>query len=155
MASRASVQNEGTQQEVTNFEVRIGILRPEVPIRPGMSARVDIQTETASHALSVPIQSVTLRDRNSGTEFERVTDGQGKHQKSITDPDMPGKRSTRVLFIVQGDSVKIANVELGIADDNYIQIISGIKADDEVVTGPYTAISRDLEEGVTVKNDSL
>jgi HlyD family secretion protein len=155
MASRASVQNEGTQQEVTNFEVRIGILRPEVPIRPGMSARVDIQTETASHALSVPIQSVTLRDRNSGTEFERVTDGQGKHQKSITDPDMPGKRSTRVLFIVQGDSVKIANVELGIADDNYIQIISGIKADDEVVTGPYTAISRDLEEGATVKNDSL
>ena len=155
MASRASVQNEGTQQEVTNFEVRIGILRPEVPIRPGMSARVDIQTESASHALSVPIQSVTLRDRNSGTAFERVTDGQGKHQKSITDPDMPGKRSTRVLFIVQGDSVKIANVELGIADDNYIQIISGIKADDEVVTGPYTAISRDLEEGATVKNDSL
>jgi HlyD family secretion protein len=154
IAGRASVQNEGTQQEVTNFEVRIQILRPEVLIRPGMSARVDIQTETAYHALSVPIQSVTIRNVNTGQALERLTHDQpDKEGATHLTPEDTG--SERILFLVQGGSVKMKEVEVGIADDNYIQIISGINSGDEVVTGPYTAVSRDLKEGTAVKGDRL
>jgi HlyD family secretion protein len=154
IAGRASVQNEGTQQEVTNFEVRIQILRPEVLIRPGMSVRVDIQTETAHHALSVPIQSVTVPNVSTVQALERLTrDDPDKGGAADLTPENKG--SERILFVVQGGSVKMMNVEIGIADDNYIQIISGINAGDEVVTGPYTSISRDLKEGTAVRSDRL
>jgi HlyD family secretion protein len=155
IAGRASVQNEGTQQEVTNFEVRVQILRPEVVIRPGMSTRVEIQTETAYQALSVPIQSVTIRDKNTGKPAAQGTDDQTTDQSSVSDLNVADTGTERVLFVVQGGSVKMARVEVGIADDNYIQIISGIRAGDEVVAGPYTAISRDLMEGTAVKDDDL
>jgi HlyD family secretion protein len=155
IAGRASVQNEGTQQEVTNFEVRIQILRPEVPIKPGMSARVEIQTETAYQALSVPIQAVTVREKNMPTPLEQLSDGQTIDQRNVSDPNTADNEAERVLFIVQGGFVKMAKVQVGIADENYIQIISGIKAGDEVVAGPFTAVSRDLKEGTAVKNESL
>ena len=154
IAGRASVQNEGTQQEVTNFEVRIQILRPEVLIRPGMSARVDIQTEKADQALSVPIQSVTVRIVNTDHPSEQLTHDQ-PDKGDAASPITGDKHSVRIVFVVQGGSVKMAKVEVGIADDNYIQIISGIHRGDEVVAGPYTAVSRDLKEGTAIKNDSL
>jgi len=154
IAGRASVQNEGTQQEVTNFEVRIQILRPEIAIRPGMSASVDIQTETAHQALAVPIQSVTSRNMSIGKAGEQLTDDQPADKGGV---EKASERNApeRILFVVQEGFVKMTKVEVGIADDNYIQIISGIKAGDEVVAGPYTAISRDLKEGTAVKNESL
>jgi HlyD family secretion protein len=154
IAGRAAVQNEGTQQEVTNFEVRIQILRPEVMIRPGMSARVDIQTETVYQALSVPIQSVTVRNVSSSQALGRLTDDQ-PDKRGATDLTAEDTGSKRILFLVQGGSVKVTKVEVGIADDNYIQIISGINPGDEIVTGPYTAVSRDLKEGTAVKSDRL
>lgn len=155
IAGRASVQNEGTQQEVTNFEVRVRILRPDVVVRPGMSTRVEIQTEAAYQALSVPIQSVTIKEKNTVNSAMRVADDETTDQSSPSDVVGANQDAERVLFVVQGGSVKMARVEVGIADDNYIQIVSGIKAGDEVVAGPYTAISKDLREGTRVKNDAL
>src|SRR6201993_459780 len=66
IASTATVKNEGTQQEVTNFEVRVQVQDHEVPLRPGMSASVDIETQTVHHVIAVPIQSVTVRSREGG-----------------------------------------------------------------------------------------
>ena len=155
IAGRASVQNEGTQQEVTNFEVRVQIVRPDVVIRPGMSTRVEIQTETAYQALSVPIQSVTIRDKNTDNSAMRATDDETTGQSRASGVVGTDHGTERVLFVVQGGCVKMARVEVGIADDNYIQIVSGIRAGDEVVAGPYTAISKDLREGTRVKDDAL
>ena len=72
IASTASVKNEGTQQEVTNFEVRIQVENPAVQLRPGMSASVDIETQTAHQVVAVPIQSVTVRARESGKTAEQL-----------------------------------------------------------------------------------
>src|ERR1700736_882716 len=72
IASTATVKNEGTQQEVTNFEVRIQVSDPAVQIRPGMSASVDIETKTAHHVVAVPIQSVTVRSKESGKTAEQL-----------------------------------------------------------------------------------
>jgi HlyD family secretion protein len=157
IASMASVQNQGTQQEVTNFEVRIGILRPELPLHPGMSASVEIETQTAHQVVSVPVQAVTVRDRDTGKSPGATADDPTKDEGTSSKADQEKTRSrfSRVLFVVHGDSVKMVPVQIGIADENYIQILSGIKAGDEVVSGPYTAISRDLDDGSAVKHDRL
>jgi HlyD family secretion protein len=151
IANTASVKNRGTQEEVTNFEVRIRIQHPELQIRPGMSTSVRIETETARQVVSVPIQSVTVRDGDIGTTSDQVKDEQPMDQVSTTNAKERERNGLqRVVFVKRGGMVKTAFVEPGIADDNYIQIISGIKAGDEVVSGPYTAISRDLKDGSSV-----
>src|SRR6202162_2615728 len=72
IASTATVKNEGTQQEVTNFEVRIQVANPALQLRPGMSASADIETQTAHHVVAVPIQSVTVRSKGSGETAEQL-----------------------------------------------------------------------------------
>src|SRR5262249_13236245 len=84
-------------KELTNFEVRIQILRPEVLIRPGMSARVDIQTEKADQALSVPIQSVTVRIVNTDHPSEQLTHDQ-PDKGDAASPITEDKHSVRIVF---------------------------------------------------------
>jgi HlyD family secretion protein len=154
IASTATVQNQGTQQEVTNFEVRVQILQPDRKIRPGMSASVEIETQTVHNVISIPIQSVTVRSKDSGKTAEQLKNDRLKDQGGVSTTDaerLNRKRLGRVVFIKQGDQAKLVPVESGIADDNYIEIQSGIKPGDEVVAGSYTAISRDLKDGSKVK----
>jgi HlyD family secretion protein len=154
IASTATVQNQGTQQEVTNFEVRVEILHPDRKIRPGMSASVEIETQTVQNAISVPIQSVTVRGKEKGETAEQLKNDRLRDQGGMSTVDaerLNKKRLGRVLFVKEGDKVKMVPVESGIADDNYIEIQSGIKPGDEVISGSYTAISRDLKEGSKVK----
>lgn len=135
-----------TTDQVTNFVVKIRI-NPDSyadliskespsPFRPGMSASVEIKTNTENDVLSVPIQAVTTRE---------------KEEKKKTDKTETEKVSTdelrEIVFVCKGDSAKIIDVKTGIQDDNYIQILSGLKEGDEVITGPYTAVSRKLEDG--------
>jgi HlyD family secretion protein len=157
IASIASVQNQGTQQEVTNFEVRVQILHPELPVLPGMSANVDIETQTARQVISVPIQAVTVRSLENSGAMDRISDHQPRNLGTIqiTAPENDRSGPQHVLFVVTGGLVKMVPVEIGIADNNYIQVLSGLKAGDEVVSGPYTAIGRDLEDGSAVKIDHL
>jgi HlyD family secretion protein len=154
IASTATVQNQGTQQEVTNFEVRVQILQPDRKIRPGMSASVEIETNTVRNVVSIPIQSVTVRSKDNGKTAEQLKNDRLKDQGGVSTADaerLDKKRLGRVVFLKQGDKVKIIPVESGIADDNYIEIRSGINPGDEVVSGSYTAISRDLKDGSRVK----
>src|ERR1700730_6002975 len=72
IASTATVKNEGSQQEVTNFEVRIQVENQAVQLRPGMSATADIQTQTAHHVARVPTESVTVRSRGSGVTADQL-----------------------------------------------------------------------------------
>lgn len=154
IASTASVKNEGTQQEVTNFEVRILINHPEYQLRPGMSASVDIETQAVKKAVSVPIQSVTVRSRGTGQTPEQMKQDREKEQQGVSSGEaetQDRKKLERVVFVKQGDVAKLMPVQTEIADNNYIQILSGVKAGDEVISGPYSAISKDLKDGSKVK----
>jgi HlyD family secretion protein len=154
IASTATIQNQGTQQEVTNFEVRIQVTHPDLRVRPGMSTTVEIETQTAPQVTSVPIQSVTVRDKETGKTADQMKDEQLADQGGVATTDLERKerrKLERVVFVKVGGTVKMVRVETGIADDNYLQIISGLKAGDLVVSGPYTAISKDLKDGAKVE----
>ena len=153
IASTATVKNEGTQQEVTNFEVRIQVANPAVQLRPGMSASADIETQTAHHVVAVPIQSVTVRSKGSGETAEQLKQDREK-QTGVNLNELERqttKELQRVVFLKDRDAVRLVAVQTGIADNNFIQIRSGIKEGDEVVSGSYTAISKDLKDRSKVR----
>lgn len=139
----------GTQEEVVNFEVKIRILNSDVSLKPGMSCNVEIMTETRNNVLAVPIQSVTVR----GLESQKKEENQSEedivsveNKKEEIDP-----RNLEGVFVVENGKVKFVKVKTGISDDTYIEIINGLKGDEEVVTGSYRAISRELKDGSRVR----
>lgn len=132
-----------TSDQVTNFIVKIRMV-PESyrdlvkgnkshPFRPGMSASVDIYTNTVDNALSVPIQAVTTRDYKKKTDESKVAAEEEKIRE--------------VVFVVKNDTLALVDVKTGIQDAEYIQITEGLVEGDEVVTGPYSAVSRKLSPG--------
>ncbi len=146
--------------EVTNFLVKIRIKDKDAKLRPGMSATVDIETETVTDVVSVPIQSVTVRAAG-GKTAEEIQAAKAKEAKERSGNDLElvnekqdARRNRdnlqRVVFIKSGDTVKQQLVETGLADNTSIEIKSGIKAGDEVVSGSYAAISRRLKDGSKV-----
>ena len=149
-----SASNTGTSislntDQVTNFIVKIRIdpdsykdivqKGKKFPFRPGMSASVDINTETQQDVLSVPIQSVTTREEEKDEDEEEV-------KKEKKDEEIK-----EVVFVMSADTVKMVEVKTGIQDDENIQILSGLEEGEEVVAGPYSAISRKLKEGMQVR----
>jgi HlyD family secretion protein len=153
IASTATVKNEGTQQEVTNFEVRIKVANPPVQLRPGMSASVEIETQTAHHVVSVPIQSVTVRSRENGKTAEQLKTDREK-QTGVNSSELERqtrKELQRVVFLRDGAMARLVAVETGIADNNFVEIRSGVKEGDEVVSGSYTAINKDLKDGARTR----
>ncbi len=153
IASTATVKNEGTQQEVTNFEVRIQVANPPVQLRPGMSANVDIETQTAHQVVVAPIQSVTVRSKENGKTAEQLKEDREK-QTGVNLSELERqtrKELQRVVFLKEGDVVRLVPVQTGIADNNFIEIRSGVKEGDEVVSGSYAAISKDLQDRSKIK----
>ncbi len=146
--------------EVTNFLVKISIKAPGAQLRPGMSATVDIETQTVANVVSVPIQSVTVRAAGGKTSEElQLAKAKEAKERSGNDLEVANEREDarrsreqldRVVFIKIGDTVKQRKVETGIADNTSIEIKSGVKAGDEVVAGSYAAISRKLKDGSKV-----
>ncbi|MCM2316933.1 MAG: efflux RND transporter periplasmic adaptor subunit, partial [Thermoanaerobaculia bacterium] len=166
IASTALTRNAGTQEEVTNFEVKISIPDPEVVLRPGMSATADIETATVSDVDAVPIQSVTVRLKDSDLspeERERQSAKQSSADKEednradVTNEALDRQKARaekeklqRVVFVKNGDKVVMKVVETGISDNTFIEIKKGITPGEEVVSGSYTAISRKLKDGAKV-----
>ena len=159
--------------DVTNYEVRIRIVRDsyadlfdpsrpkKFPFRPGMSASADIQTQTHRDVLSVPINAVTTRDKKD-------TASEGAKTKDVKKPDNAAAENNNangdnvpviasddlleVVFVLQKDnSVKLVTVKTGIQDINNIEIVDGLKEGDEVITGPYTIVSKTLKNKTKVK----
>ena len=153
IANTAKSKGLGTQEEVTNFEVKMRIITPGITLRPGMSMTSDIETETKQNVLAVPIQSVTTRapkmdgkeppkDGQSG-EFVQASNG-GKGKKDENKPK-------EVIFVVENNIVKAMPVKRGISNDSYVEITEGAKEEMQVVSGSYKAINRELEDGAKVK----
>jgi HlyD family secretion protein len=154
--------NSGTvSDEVTNFIVKIRISDKDLALRPGMSATADIETKTVKDVVAVPIQSVTVRDKvgMSAEDLEKQKEKEAKERSGNdlevetekTDAHHDLDKLQRVVFVKDGDKVKMVRVETGIADNAMIEVKSGIHAGDEVVAGPYAAISRTLKDGSDVK----
>lgn len=132
----------GTQDEVVNFEVKIQFLDVDDKIRPGMSCDANIETETKENVIAVPIQSVTARM----SAPEKPADNDQEADPTIKPKNGRSSKPQEVVFIVDGNKAKKIDVVTGISDDNYIEVKSGLNGDEEIINGPYRAVSRELED---------
>jgi HlyD family secretion protein len=149
IGNTAKAKGLGTQEEVVNFEVKIRILDSDVNLKPGMSCNAEIMTETRNNVLAVPIQSVTIR----GLETEKK-ESKSSDEEMVTIESKKEVLDTKAyegVFIVKDGKAKFVKVKTGISDDSYIEIVEGLKGDEEVVTGSYRAISRELKDGSRVR----
>lgn len=159
IANSANVVGSSADQ-VTNFDVKIRILASSYndlmneadsnrtsPFRPGMSATVDIRTTSEIDILSLPIQAVTTRPELDTTKSKK---GKLKGEKAKTEEEEDDEL-IECVFLIDGDQVKQVEVVTGIQNTSYIKIVSGLKEGDEVVTGPYTSISKKLEHDDQIK----
>jgi HlyD family secretion protein len=156
--------------DVTNYKVHIrltpdsyqDLIDPKhpksFPFRPGMSASADIQTRTHPSVLSVPINSVATREKNTdnavlGNGDASDNGDNGDNNKADTRPAASGSDGLdEVVFVIQpGDTVRKVKVRTDIQDINYIEIRDGLKEGDQVITGPYSVISKTLKGGQKVK----
>jgi len=153
-----------TSNDVTNYEVRIrldpasytDLAKLPFPFRPGMNATADIRTNTVANVLSVPITAVNTRVKGSDMNVEdkkkEQAENKGGDDNSSTNGAMASDELEEVVFVLQKEgTVKKVVVRSGVQDINYIEILAGLKKDDEVVTAPYAAISKTLKDGAKVK----
>lgn len=154
--------------DVTNYKVHIRLL-PETyqdlldnskaknfPFRPGMSASADIQTRRRENVLATPINAVTTREKDSDKSVVETKTSIGANEDADKAEDERKSLSAEldeVVFILDSSrtSIKKVKVRTDIQDINYIEVLSGLKAGDEVVTGPYSLISKSLKTGDKIK----
>ncbi|HXA09931.1 MAG TPA: efflux RND transporter periplasmic adaptor subunit [Chthoniobacterales bacterium] len=165
IANTGTTTGTGTQEEVTNFQVKIQLDKPGVRLRPGLSCTAEIQTSMVKDVVAVPMQSVTIRtgdsnlspeeieqkkklaaakenaDNNAQVENERLAKQEKKEER---------EKLRKVIFLKDGSKAKMVEVTTGIADDASVEIKSGVKPGDEVISGSYSAISRKLKDGAKV-----
>jgi HlyD family secretion protein len=152
IANTAKSKGLGTQEEVTNFEVKMRIVDRSVQLRPGMSMTGDIETETRQNVLAVPIQSVTARAPKAEMK-EGGGDGQsGTIVAANSSPKAREQNKPKeIVFVVDNGQAKALPVKRGISDGSFIEIIEGVAEGAEVVSGSYKAINRELEDGTKVR----
>jgi HlyD family secretion protein len=155
-STTAASSSTGTQ-DATKFQVKIRIKEKEVFL-PGMSVTAEIETRSRTNVLTVPIQSVTQRVPKEPDSKSGSTNAARAHIKDAgmlagTNELKTGKRANEaskpvdVVFVADGDHVRMVPVKRGIADDDYWEIEEGLKEGEEVVSGGSKAINRELEDG--------
>ncbi|UKJ08624.1 efflux RND transporter periplasmic adaptor subunit [Solitalea lacus] len=157
--SASTASSTATTDQVTNFQVKVRLLPSsyeaslkvgqESPFRPGLSTTVDIQTNKVTKVLAVPIQSVTTREAEKKTESkdEMPQQAAGDDKKKAD----KNEKVQALVFVMRNGAAQSVNVSTGIQDDSYIEIISGLKDGDEVISAPYLAVSKTLKNGDKVK----
>ena len=157
IAHTAQNLNMGSQQQVTNFKVKIKILKPPHKIRPGMSSTVNIISETKKNTLSIPIQSLVSRPKN----FEELAEKDKKNDDDIDSNYSNAKESVDVVFILvdnfngketaEGEKYAIVKpVNTGLSSENYYAVNTGVDLGDIIVTGRYRVLSKELQHGMKV-----
>tara|TARA_R110002096_G_scaffold87831_1_gene201421 strand:- start:12160 stop:13533 length:1374 start_codon:yes stop_codon:yes gene_type:complete len=169
IANSARITGSGSSEQVTNYQVKVRIVTPHnlsmhgdklvkseaaenpdknfVPnFKPGMSATVDIETESVVNVVSIPIQAVTVRDFSKDKKKRSSTSSDST--KQVNDNLVVKKEDLRkVVFIVKSGKAVRTEVETGISDNTHIQILAGVEAGDEIVIGSYRILSRTLADG--------
>jgi HlyD family secretion protein len=158
----------GTQEEVTNFEVKINLEPEDVLLRPGLSCTADIETNMVKDAVAVPMQAVTIRTGESNLSPEEIEKKKMKtaaRDKGDNNADYVNERQekamqreereklAKVVFLKKGGKAQSVKVTTGISDDTYMEIKTGVQPGDEVISGSYSAISRKLKDGAKVAYD--
>jgi HlyD family secretion protein len=150
-----------TADQVTNFKVKIRILKESYqdllegkpvtysPFRPGMTATVDIITKTRANVLSVPISSVVVKSDTTAVKGFKVEDEDEKKAAPKSD------KKLECVFVKVGNKAKIRIIKTGIQDDANIEVLTGLKKGDVVITGPYSTVSKDLNSGDKVTTDKV
>jgi HlyD family secretion protein len=149
--------------QVTNFNVKIHIIKDSYedllvgkpidfsPFRPGMSCTVEIQTEIVENAMTLPIQAVTTRIAKDSldkiNENTKTKKEDGDREIEVVSTTKKNEKILECVFILRDGIAKKADVKTGIQDNTYIQIISGLKDGDEIITAPYSAVSKLLKDG--------
>jgi HlyD family secretion protein len=147
--------------QVTNFQVKVRINRDSYsdlipadkptysPFRPGMSAAVEIQTKRVYDVTAVPIQAVTTRDTVKKSSSKEINKPEQAESKSIASSETVQE----CVFVYTDDgTVKLRPVKTGIQDNEFIQILEGLKPEEVVVIAPYNAVSRTLKDGDKVNS---
>jgi HlyD family secretion protein len=163
IAHSATTKSAGTQEQVTNFKVQVAVSGNDARFRPGMSATVDIITDTRENALVVPIQALTARSESD----TNLTTGAAAPQTSIPTSKLKNKLVEVVFVVGESDSVqqkafgfkkktaypvaRMKPVKTGISSDTHFEIVDGLNEGDEIVVGPYKVISKELANGVPIK----
>ncbi|MAM18783.1 MAG: efflux RND transporter periplasmic adaptor subunit [Bacteroidota bacterium] len=143
-----TADNELTTDQVTNFKVKVRILKdsyadllegkPEnfSPFRPGMTATVDIITAQAKEVIAVPISSIVIKTDTTATK-----------KVLISEPVDENQQKFECVFVKDGNKAKLRVVKTGIQDDTFIEISEGLKEGEEVITGPYSTVTKELQPG--------
>lgn len=151
-----SASTELTADQVTNFKVKVRILKESYqelvagkpssysPFRPGMTATVDIITKTKTQVLAVPISSVVVKSDTLPVKETKLDEEELEKEQDKT-PKIDKK--LECVFVKVGEKAKIRIIKTGIQDDANIEVISGLKKGDVVITGPYTTVSKELNSG--------
>jgi HlyD family secretion protein len=159
--------------QVTNFVVKIRILRDSyaflisetnlAPFRPGMSASVDIQTMRANDIITVPIPAVTTRNADT-TKISKKDNQDGDaivvidEKEKKAESEKPKEEIKECVFVNRNGVAKMVYITTGVQDNDYIEIKSGVKVGDEIISGPYGAVSKILKDGskiIVVDKDLL
>jgi HlyD family secretion protein len=168
IANTGKTTGAGTQEEVTNFEVKIGIDDHDVTLRPGLSCTADIETNTVKDVVAVPMQAVTIRTGDSNLspeEIEKKKQKTTQRDKADNNAEVVNEKAekqaqkeereklAKVVFLKKGGKAQLVKVTTGISDDTFMEIKNGIQAGDEVISGSYSAISRKLKDGAKITYD--
>src|SRR5258705_164036 len=168
IANTGKTTGAGTQEEVTNFEVKIRIDDHDVTLKPGLSCTADIETNMVKDVVAVPMQAVTVRtgDANlSPEEIEKKKQKTAQRDKGDNSADYVNERQekatqkeereklAKVVFLKKGSKAQSIKVTTGISEDTYMEIKTGVQPGDEVISGSYSAISRKLKDGAKVTYD--
>jgi HlyD family secretion protein len=159
-----TAKDKASADAITEFEVRILILRSsyedlikegnKFPFRPGMTASVEIHTETKTNTLSVPLAAVTTRnpdDKGNNVEGDKKGPPDEKQNQNTDNKPEKKKEDKIVVFVNEKGTAKMKEVKTGISDYDNIEILSGIKDNEEVITGPFLVVSKRLKDGDKVR----
>src|SRR5438094_2790038 len=168
IANTGKTTGAGTQEEVTNFEVKIRIDDHDVTLKPGLSCTAEIETNMVKDVVAVPMQAVTIRTGDSNLspeEIEKKKQKTAQRDKGDNNADFVNQRAekatqkgehekiAKVVFLKKGSKAQMVKVTTGISDDTYMEIKSGVQPGDEVISGSYSAISRKLKDGAKLTYD--
>lgn len=152
IAHTATTRGRGTQEELTNFEIKIAIIEKINKLRPGMSATVDIRTESRKGILHIPIQAVTVRQWDDVYKADEKEDSAKQDSIKVEEKH---DEMIEVVFVVEDDIAKITAVKTGISNDTDIEVKTGLEEDQQIVTGSYRVLSKTLKDGNRVKVSKL
>src|SRR5207245_1129860 len=139
----------GTNTQAVDYEVEITLTNPPGDVRPDLSATARIITDTRKQALSIPIIALTVRE-NTPVSTETRSGPPSPAPAVRRDSTGTKKKETEGVFVVQNGKATFRPVKVGIAGDEYFEVLEGLRQDETIVAGPYQAI-RDLHDGAAVK----